>query len=227
MQNESPLVHLVRQPGIRPESADARPPLVILLHGVGANELQMSAIAPAFDPRCVVVSVRSPIVMGPSSFAWFHVRFTADGPVIVEREAIDAWRRVAAFAEEAAELYEADPGRVYVGGFSQGGIIGVASLLADPERFAGAFSMSGRLLPEVLAHTSAERVAGKPVLIVHGEHDDKLGVHLARWARERLEERGLAVTYREFPMGHEITRESLREVTSWLTRQLDVSSPIA
>ena len=35
--------------------------LLILLHGVGSNELSMEQIAPAFDPRFVVLSVRSPI----------------------------------------------------------------------------------------------------------------------------------------------------------------------
>lgn len=220
MQVSSELMHLVRQPAA--ETTSDRPPLVILLHGVGANETQMGAIAPAFDARSIVISVRSPIAMGPSAFGWFHVRFTADGPVIVEREAVAAWRRVATFAEEAIEFYGADRDRVYVGGFSQGGIIALASLLTAPQLFAGAFSMSGRLLPEVLPHVDAAGVAGKPALLVHGSHDDKLGIHLARWAYEQLRQRRVDVTYREFSMGHEITAESLGEVTSWLSRQLDV-----
>ena len=83
--------------------------------------------------------------------------------------------------------------------------------------------MSGRLLPEALPHADIARVAGKPVLIVHGVHDQKLGIELARWADEQLRERDLDVTCREFRMGHEITAESLRQVTSWLTKQLDAS----
>ena len=42
----------------------------------------MAAIAPALDPRALVVSARSPIVLGSRAFGWFHVTFTPAGPVI-------------------------------------------------------------------------------------------------------------------------------------------------
>lgn len=220
MEGALSLVHVVRQPASGAD--DARPPLLILLHGVGANERQMAAIAPAFDPRFLVLSVRSPIVLGPDAFGWFHVSFTPQGPVIVEDEAAAGWERIARFADEAVAAYGADPDRVYVAGFSQGGIMALTALLTAPERFAGAVGMSGRLLPEVLPHAAPpERLRDKPVLIVHGEHDQKLGVHLARWARGQLERLPLVLTYRELPMGHEITPESLGEVSEWLTARLE------
>jgi phospholipase/carboxylesterase len=63
-----------------------------------------------------------------------------------------------------------------------------------------------------------------PLLIVHGTADDKLGIHLARWAREQLERLALALTYRELPMGHTITPQSLAVVTTWLSTLLDGES---
>jgi phospholipase/carboxylesterase len=82
--------------------------------------------------------------------------------------------------------------------------------------------MSGRLLPEVLPHAApAETLRDKPVLIVHGAADEKLGIQLARWAREQLERLPLALTYRELPMGHTITPESLAVVTAWLSTLLN------
>jgi predicted esterase len=68
------------------------------------------------------------------------------------------------------------------------------------------------------------------VLIVHGTGDDKLGVHLARWARAQLERFPLALTYRELPIGHAITPESLAVVAAWLSASLDrhpVTAPAA
>ena len=215
------LVHAVRPP-VSPPTAGERPPLLILLHGVGANQEQMAGLAPAFDPRFVVISARSPLELGPNAYGWFHVAFSPQGPVIEEEEARTGWAGVARFADEAVTAYGADPARVFVAGFSQGGIMSLAALLTSPEQFAGAVSMSGRLLPEVLPHAAGpERLEGKPVLIVHGEHDQKLGIHLARWAREQLERLPLALSYRELPMGHEITAESLDVVASWLTGRLD------
>ena len=54
--------------------------------------------------------------------------------------------------------------------------------------------------------------------------DQKLGIQLARWAREQLAEFPLAVDYRELPMGHGITAESLAVVTSWLSGLLDAAA---
>lgn len=220
-QHTLSLVHSVRPPAIEAHAPGTRPPLLVLLHGVSANERQMAALAPAFDPRFIVLSVRSPLVMGPNAFGWFHVTFTANGPVIAEDEASAAWGRISRFADEAVRTYDADPSRVYVGGFSQGGIIALTALLTAPERFAGAFCLSGRLLPEVLPQIAVDGIVGKPALVVHGEHDPKLGVELARWARTQLEQLELDLTYRELPIGHELTPESLHEASRWLTAQLE------
>jgi phospholipase/carboxylesterase len=98
----------------------------------------------------------------------------------------------------------------------------LAALLTAPERVAGAVCMSGRLLPEVLPHAaSTDALRGKPVLIVHGADDEKLGVHLARSARETLGRFPLDLTYRELDMGHRVTEESLGVVAEWLSARLD------
>jgi phospholipase/carboxylesterase len=215
------LVHVVRPPAPDANPVGEQPPLLILMHGVGANERQMTALAPAFDPRFVVVSVRSPLVLGPDAFGWFRVTFTAEGPVIVVEEAEAGWKHLARFIDEVVAAYGADPARVYLGGFSQGAIMALATLLTAPENVAGAVAMSGRLLPEVLPHAaSADALRGKPALTVHGEADEKLGIHLARWAREQLARFTLELTYSELPMGHAITRESLDVVHAWLAERL-------
>ena len=216
------LEHLVRgpAPGVTPDGG--RPPLLLLLHGVGSNERSMAALASAFDPRFLVVSARSPIVLAPDSFAWFHVSFTAQGPVIDAAEAAAGWAHVARFIDEAVAAYGADPARAYAAGFSQGAIMALAALLTAPGHIAGAAAMSGRLLPEVLPHmASPDALRGKPVLIVHGNQDETLGIHFARLAREQLQRLPIVLSYRELPMAHAVTAESLAEVSSWLTSLLD------
>lgn len=217
------LVHTVRTPSAPGD--DRPPPLLLLLHGVGSNERSMAALAPAFDPRLLVVSARSPIVLGVDSFAWFHVTFTPAGPEIDAGEAEAGWQRIAAFIDEAVDAYGADPARVYVAGFSQGAIMSAAALLTAPERIAGAIMMSGRLLPEVLPHAAdPARLRGRRLLIVHGVSDEKLGIHFARSARERLARFPIDLTYRELPMGHAVTAESLTIVAEWLESSLDAAS---
>lgn len=209
------LHHLTRPPSV----ASDHPPALILLHGVGSNERSMAALAPRFDERFLVISARSPLTFGPDAYGWFHVTFTPAGPVIDAAEAEAGWKRLAGFVDEVVARYGVDPARVYVAGFSQGGILALAGLLTAPDRIAGAVAMSGRLLPELLPHVQVG-ARGKPALVVHGVNDDKLGVHFARDAREKLVRLGVDLTYRELPMGHGVTAESLAVVTDWLRQRL-------
>ena len=214
------LSHRVRRAS-QAETGDARPPLLVLLHGVGSNELAMAALMGWFDPRFIVVSARAPIELEPFAFAWLHVTFTPDGPIIEGDEAVAACRDAAAFVDEAVAAYGADPDRVYLAGFSQGGIVGLGTLLTTPEKVAGAVCMSGRLPPELLPHVaSRDRLLDRAVLIVHGVHDETLGIAYARSAKTILENLPVALDYREFDMGHTTTDESMAFVADWLTARL-------
>jgi phospholipase/carboxylesterase len=213
------LVHRVRQQAI--VAGAGRPPLLLLFHGVGSNELSMASIADRFDPRFVVISARSPIEVGAFSFAWFPVEFTPNGPVIDRDEIRAATVQAGRFVEEAVDAYDADREHVFVAGFSQGGIIALATLLAEPDMVAGAVCMSGRLPPELLPPVvSPDRLRAKPVLIVHGARDETLVVDYGRRAAAELGRLGLDVEYREFDMAHTATDESLATVSAWLTARL-------
>ena len=186
----------------------------------------MAGLAPSFDPRCIVISARAPLQVGPFAWAWLDVTFTPDGPVIDADQAREAWLGMARFVREAVAAYEADPHRVFLGGFSQGGIVALMTMLTAPELLAGAFCMSGRLPPEVLPHAAApDRLAGKPVLIVHGWQDEVLGIAYAREARRRLADLPVDLTYRELELGHTTSEESIAAVARWLTDRLDAMDP--
>ena len=182
----------------------------------------MAALADSFDPRFVVLSVRSPIELGPFAYGWFHVRFTPQGSIINAEEAHAGWKHLASFIDEAVAEYGADPAHVYIAGFSQGGIMALATMLTAPQKLAAIVCMSGRLLPEVLPHAvSKEELFDKPVLIVHGTRDERLRIDYARNAFETLKQFPLALDYREFDMPHATTDESIAFVSGWLSALLD------
>ena len=215
------LVYRLRDRAVERSAAD-RPPLLILLHGVGSNELAMAALADSFDPRLIVISVRSPIELAPFRFGWWEVEFSDDGPIIDVAQAAAGWARAVAFIDEAAAALGADPARVFVAGFSQGGIVALATMLTAPEKVAGVVCMSGRLPPEVVAQAVPEaRLRGRRVLVVHGRQDEVLGVDYGRRADEELRRLGLTVDYRELDLGHTSSAESVETVAAWLTARLD------
>ena len=69
-----------------------------------------------------------------------------------------------------------------------------------------------------------EALRGKGVLVVHGTDDERLGVHYARAARERLAGFPLELAYREIAAGHAITPATLAELSAWLAGRLDATA---
>ena len=213
-----PLVHLVRQP-IREAGT---PPLLLLLHGIGSNEHDLYGLAPFLDERFLIISVRAPNTLGPGSYAWFEADFTPQGPVINPIQAEASRKTLIAFLNEAVTSYGADPKGVYLMGFSQGAIMSASVALTQPELVAGAVLMSGRILPEIQPLiASSEELTGLPFLVVHGTADMVLPISHGRASRDLLSTLPVDLTYHEYPMGHEVSQESLSDVTTWLTEQLD------
>ncbi len=213
-----PLVHLVRQPSAEEDT----PPLLLLLHGVGSNEHDLYELAPFLDKRFLIISVRAPNTLGPDSYAWFEVAFTPQGPAINPQQAEASRQNLITFIKEAVTAYGADPARVYLMGFSQGAIMSASIALTQPELVAGAVLMSGRILPEIRPlMASNDELIGFPFLVAHGTADRVLPVTYGRASRDLLTSLPVDLTYHEYPMGHEVSQESLSEVAAWLREQLD------
>lgn len=215
------LEHLVRKPdGV----GQAPPPLLLLLHGVGSNEEDLFALAPYLDQRFLVVSARAPVALDYGGYGWFRIDFTSRGMVADAEQAKESLRLLPGFVDELVETYGADAGRVYLMGFSQGAMMSLALMLTRPDKVAGVVAMSGRLPRQVLEREpDREALSGTPVLITHGLYDPVLPVEDGRAARDYLAGLPVVLTYREYPMQHEVSAESLRDVAVWLTERLDSS----
>ena len=219
MRKELSLTHLLREPTTR--AAEGRPPLLVLLHGVGSNEADLFGLAPYLDGRFMVVSARAPVVMGYGAYGWFNIEFTPAGLVADVAQARASLRQLAVFDDELIYAYSADPRRVYLLGFSQCAMMSLSLMLSQPSKVAGVVAMSGRLPAELLAQVAdASALAGLPVFVTHGTFDEVLPVENGRAVRAALSELPVALTYREYPMAHEVSQESLRDVAAWLTRAL-------
>jgi phospholipase/carboxylesterase len=218
------LTHLIREPK---QKSLSPPPLLLLLHGVGSHERDLFELAPYLDERFFIVSARAPITLMSGAYAWFHVQFMPDDgrPVINPDDAESSRQLLLQFTDELVAAYQLDPKRVYLMGFSQGAIISLSIALTQPDKLAGVVAMSGRILPEVLPMQAQSEAFGRlPIMVVHGLSDQKLDISYGRNARDILSKLPVAFTYREYPMGHEVTQESLRDVSAWLKERLDAKT---
>ncbi len=170
----------------------------------------------------MIVSARAPHVRAQGSYAWFAVTFTPQGPVINPQQAEASRQALLRFIGEATEAYDTDPAQTYLLGFSQGAIMSASIALTEPELIAGAVLMSGRILPEIRPLIAAPaRLAGLPLLVVHGLGDTVLPIEHGRASRALLQDLPVQLDYREYPMGHAVSAESLADVVAWLSSHID------
>lgn len=223
LRTDLALAHLTRAPLMAAD--ELRPPLLVLLHGVGSNERDLFRLAPELDARWRIVSPRGPLVRGPESFAWFSFKPLPGGTVIAAEELAASRDRLSAFLGEAVEAYSCDDERVYLLGFSQGAIVAMTLALTQPRRVVGVVANSGRIPPEVepWMAPSAE-TAGLPMLVLHGRQDVVIAVERAREARALLERQQVALTYHEYDAGHQISAAMLTDANAWLAVRLGAST---
>lgn len=203
-------------------AAPARPPLLLMLHGIGSNEADLFGLAPYLDGRFLVASARAPVPMGPGAYGWFNIEFTPRGMLADIEQAQRSLGALPGFVDELVGAYGADAARVYLMGFSQGAMMSLALALTEPDKVAGAVLMSGRYPAQALEREpDASALAGKPFMVTHGLYDPVLPIAEGRAVREKLAQLAVDLTYREYPMGHEVSMESLKDVSAWLTRKLD------
>jgi phospholipase/carboxylesterase len=210
------LIHLMRESNI----PNAPSPLLILLHGVGGDEHGWDEILPQLDERYLVLSVRAPNEYANGGYCWFNVEFNDGKFSINTLQAEASWRALAKFVDEAAAGYRVAPEQVYLMGFSQGAAMAFCTMLTAPEKLGGIIALNGRVLPEVKPYAVAfERLENFPVLFVYGTYDKVIPVAFAREAHAYLATTGAALQAHEFPIAHEITADSLREVQVWLAQR--------
>lgn len=216
------LKHIIKRAKPEDSGANRRPPALILLHGVGSNEQDLFGLADRLDPRFTVVSARGPLTRSPGSYAWFPVQFAPGGFVIDPEHAERSRQLLLQFTGELVDEYQIDAKEVYLMGFSQGCIMSLYAALTEPERYAGVAGMSGRLLPEVLPKlASPERLQGFPLLVVHGTEDTTIPVSYGRDIRDQLSKLPVHLDYREYPIGHWVTDQTIGDIRAWLSSRLD------
>jgi phospholipase/carboxylesterase len=217
----SSLIHRVRPA----QGVATKAPCLLLLHGVGSNEAGFIELARHLDPRLVVILLRGPLVLAPGRFAWFQVSFTPSGPAINEAQAEASRIKLIEFVGQLPALYDVDPQRIWIAGFSQGGIMSASVGLTSPDSVAGFGLLSGRILPEVLPLVAqGPALQSLQAFVSHGVLDETLGIHFAHHACQVLSNLGVPLEYREYAAAHSLDRDMTGDFQRWLTVQIDGSA---
>jgi len=213
LQTEGVLNYLIREA----KTGTKNPPLLILMHGVGSNEQDMFAFAEHLPDNFLILSARGPYSMGQNSFAWFQVDFSTGVPLINSEQAENSRKIIIQFIELLKKRHSFDEKKIYLGGFSQGGIMSYSVGLTRPGLIKGIVVMSGRLLKEVRPFiASSDKLKLLDVFITHGISDNVLNIEYAREAYTYLKTLGPDLMYKEYEGKHSITNEMFQDLSNWL-----------
>ena len=196
-------------------------PLLVLLHGYGSDEEDLTGLAPALDPRFHIVSVRAPIPLPEGGFAWFPLAMTDRGLAVSFEEAEAARDQMCELLVALQQRYDAS-GRTLLLGFSQGAGMALSSGMQLPGTLAGIAFLSGLFLPEMVPEGAAvDSLDDMPFFMSHGRFDPLIPIARGRESRDMLAGLPLRMVYNEYAMGHEINPECLRDLGEWLKNRAD------
>ena len=151
-----------------PTEPSPHPPLIVLLHGSGADERDMIGLWHDLPGTLVVISPRAPFARVGGGYVWYR----KDGAT-PKLDDIEVSRKIVDLVvENAVSRFDADPERVFLGGFSQGAVMTYEVALREPDRFRGAAVLSGILFPSATAALPAPaNLAHEAFFVAHGTTD--------------------------------------------------------
>ncbi len=213
---------LILQPG---KPVDA---CVIWLHGLGADRYDFLPVAEALQESLLTTRFVLPqaptrpvtINGGYEMPSWYDIKAMSPARSISHEELEESAQTVITLIEEQ-RASGIDASRIFLAGFSQGGAVVLHSAFLKWQGPLGGVLALSTYAPtfsnELQLSASQQRI---PALCLHGQYDDVVQNAMGRSAYEHLKTRGVTVTWREYPMGHEVLPEEIRDIAAWLGDRL-------
>lgn len=195
-------------------------PLLIALHGYGANKRYMMREAELMAPEHFAIAslqgfhqhMRDPREAGGPmrfGFGWL-TNFRAEESVAIHHRALID------LIDTLTDEGFADPKRVFLLGFSQSCALNYRFAFTHPDRLRGVVGMCGGI-PGDWETSPTYREAGFDVLHLTGTRDEFYTPERVRDYERQLKTRARSVVYKTYDAAHEIVPEMRSDVVQWLT----------
>ncbi|MFN7662950.1 MAG: alpha/beta hydrolase [Alphaproteobacteria bacterium] len=196
--------------------------LVIILHGYGANGKNLLSMAQYWknilkDTLFIVPNAPFPFPHDENGYQWFEIGDLS--PSYLMQGCQMAAPLLHTFITNIQNSYSTPPQRTILTGFSQGGMLALATGLAYEHTCQGILSYSGGLflLPSLLSPSSHKVHIG----LIHGTEDSVVPHQASIEAKQRLINNQNNVIFHSMPhLGHQINEEGLKHGAQFIQRSL-------
>lgn len=195
---------------VRMGSRDPGAPIVLLLHGLGSHERDLTGLVPYLPPTFAYASLRG-IYRYVQGYAWLEsdIDPAATEKIQTSAAAVETW-----IAQQSAPV-------VGVIGFSQGGILGLQLLRRDPRALDWIVQLSGAPFPAPMPGDEALAEVKPPALWGHGGLDPLFDEDREQRVREFMRAHTALEEERRPHLGHAVDEVELRAIAAFLQRRAD------
>lgn len=185
-------------------------PIVLLLHGLGSHERDLTGLVPYLPPTFAYVSLRG-IYRYVQGYAWLEsdIDPAATEKIQASAAAVEAW-----IAAQQVPV-------VGVIGFSQGGTLGLQLLRRDPRALEWIVQLSGAPFPAPMPGDQALAQVKPPALWGHGGMDPLFDEDRERQVRDFMTAHTTLEEERRPHLGHAVDEVELRAIASFVQRRAD------
>ncbi|MCB2212779.1 dienelactone hydrolase family protein [bacterium] len=201
---------------------DKRYPLLVLLHGRGADMESMDNLRERLAlPGVIVVQPRAPYTVeeGRGGYEYWPARLQNEyGDTLLRAIRDDAGQWVQDVIASVKQEARVDDDHVIVTGFSQGGAAAVLTAMQDPSTLAGLALVAG-YIPET--HRDSTFIAplaysDLSVFMAHGRRDHRVEPSEAEAFYSTFQQAGVQVQFNLYPAEHEMTDEMIVDLADWI-----------
>ena len=205
---------------LRP-APEPRAPLLIALHGYGANKRQMMREASQLAPANFAIAslqgfhqhIREPKEKGGPlrfGFGWL-TNYRSEESVAIHHQAI--LDLIAVLTSEST----VDPKRIFLLGFSQSCALNYRFAFTHPDQLSGVVGICGGI-PGDWDTSDVYKTGNFDVLHLAGTSDEFYPAERSKQFRDQLSKKARSVEFKSYDAGHEIVQNMRDDVNEWLAR---------
>ncbi len=195
--------------------------VVVMLHGFGADASDLAPLADVIDPEqnwtFVFPEAPHEVPVGPAwtGRGWFPISIRELEAGIdftkIRPPGLDLSRKLV-----SELIFELNPQKLVLGGFSQGAMVAIDAAMHDPQDISALLIYSGVLLDQDNWTKRAQGLKGKKFIQSHGQQDQVIPISGAQKLYDILKAAGAEGPFVSFGGGHEIPMPVIKKSSGLL-----------
>lgn len=184
-------------------------PILILLHGRGADEFDLLQIGELLNENFLTISIRAPKRFLFGGYTWFDMNNEME---INDDDFFKSFSDLNETINFILQKYNRS--KNFILGFSQGAVMAYSIGLFRPKDFVGIIAQSGFLFESKKIQFDFNNKTN--FFQTHGKFDDVVSIKYADESKKYFEKNNLNLVSKYYQMSHEISDDCINDVKNWI-----------